>query len=72
MRRVVITGLGLVTPLASGVQRTWQRLLDGESGFGRIETFDVSDISCQVAAQVPRSDDADAFHPDDFVDPRPD
>ncbi len=70
MRRVVVTGLGLVTPLASGVQRTWQRLLDGESGFGRIETFDVSDISCQVAAQVPRGDDADAFQPDDFVEPK--
>ncbi len=70
MRRVVVTGLGLVTPLASGVQRTWQRLLDGESGFGRIETFDVSDIACQVAAQVPRGDDADAFRPDDFVEPK--
>ena len=70
MRRVVVTGLGLVTPLASGVQRSWERLLDGESGFGRIETFDVSDISCQVAAQVPRGDGADAFHPDDFVVPK--
>ena len=70
MRRVVVTGLGLVTPLASGVQRSWERLLDGESGFGRIETFDVSDISCQVAAQVPRGDDADAFRPDDFVEPK--
>ena len=70
MRRVVVTGLGLVTPLASGVQRSWERLLDGESGFGRIESFDVSDISCQVAAQVPRGDDADAFQPDDFVEPK--
>ncbi len=70
MRRVVVTGLGLVTPLASGVQRSWQRLLDGESGFGRIETFEVNDIACQIAAQVPRGDDADAFHPDDFVEPK--
>ena len=70
MRRVVVTGLGLVTPLASGVQRSWERLLDGESGFGRIESFDVSDISCQVAAQVPRGDDPDAFQPDDFVEPK--
>ena len=68
MRRVVVTGLGLVTPLANGVQRTWERLLGGESGFGRIETFDVSDIACQVAAQVPRGNDADAFRPDDFVE----
>ena len=69
MRRVVVTGLGMVTPLASGVQPTWGRLLNGESGFGRIENFDVNDIACQVAAQVPRGADADAFHPDDFLEP---
>ena len=70
MRRVVVTGLGMVTPLASGVQPTWGRLLNGESGFGRIENFDVNDIACQVAAQVPRDADADAFHPDDFLEPK--
>jgi 3-oxoacyl-[acyl-carrier-protein] synthase II len=70
MRRIVVTGLGLVTPLASGVQRTWERLLNGESGFGQIESFDVSDIACRVAAQVPRGDGAGDFRPDDFVAPK--
>ena len=54
MRRVVVTGLGMVTPLACGVDATWRRLIAGESGAARIESFDVSDLPCQIAAQVPR------------------
>ena len=54
MRRVVVTGLGMVTPLACGVEATWRRLLAGRSGAGRVENFDVSDLACQIAAQVPR------------------
>ncbi|RPI44418.1 MAG: beta-ketoacyl-ACP synthase II, partial [Hyphomicrobiaceae bacterium] len=46
-RRVVITGLGLVTPLGCGVEASWRRLLAGESGARRVEEFDVSDLSCQ-------------------------
>jgi len=70
MNRVVVTGLGMVTPLASGVEATWRRLLAGESGAGRVEGFDVSDIACQIAAQVPRGDAPDAFNPDDWMEPK--
>ena len=71
MRRVVITGLGMVSPLASGVEATWKRLLAGESGAGRIESFDVSDLPCQIACQVPRDKAvADAFNPDEWFEPK--
>ena len=71
MRRVVITGLGLVTPLASGVEVGWSRLLAGKSGARRVEEFDVSDISCQVACFVPRGDGSDGtFNPDDWMEPK--
>ena len=70
MRRVVVTGLGMVSPLACGVEATWRRLLAGEFAVGRVENFDVSDLACQIAAQVPRGDRPDAFHPDDWMDPK--
>src|SRR5947209_9542479 len=70
MRRVVVTGLGMVTPMACGVEPTWRRLVAGESAAARVENFDVSDLPCQIAAQVPRGDKADAFHPDDWMDPK--
>ena len=71
MRRVVVTGLGLVTPLACGVEPTWQRLLAGESGIKRIEKFDVSDLPCRIAGQVPRGDGAvGTFNPDHFMEPK--
>ena len=70
MRRVVITGLGMVTPMACGVEATWRRLLDGESAAARVENFDVSDLPCQIAAQVPRGAAPDAFNPDDWMDPK--
>lgn len=53
MRRVVITGIGLVTPLAGNREASWSRLIDGKSGAQRIDLFDPSDLACQVAAQVP-------------------
>ncbi|HBK91380.1 MAG TPA: beta-ketoacyl-[acyl-carrier-protein] synthase II, partial [Parvularcula sp.] len=75
MRRVVVTGLGMVSPLASGVEATWRRLIAGEAGAGRIEKFDVTDMPCKIGAEVPRSNGyaggaaagADAFNPDDWV-----
>ncbi|GAB4528581.1 MAG: beta-ketoacyl-ACP synthase II [Amphiplicatus sp.] len=83
MKRAVITGLGLVTPLASGVEPTWRRILAGESGAGRIEKFDASEMACQIAAEVPRADGyaggaaliaagepEAAFNADDWVEPR--
>ncbi len=71
MRRVVVTGLGMVTPLGSGVEHTWRRLLSGQSGIKRIEKFDVSDISCKIAGQVPRGDGSDGtFNPDQWMEPK--
>lgn len=71
MRRVVVTGIGLVTPLASGAEPTWKRLIAGESGIGAIQGFDVSDIPCRIAGQVPRGDaSSDKFNPDDYILPK--
>src|SRR5580693_3424388 len=71
MRRVVVTGLGLVTPLGSGVEPTWQRLTAGESGIVRVDKFDVSDITCKIAGEVPRGDGANGtFNPDDWMEPK--
>ena len=71
MRRVVVTGLGMVTPLACGVEPTWQRLIEGESGARRIETFDVSDLAAKIACQVPRGDGSDGtFNPDQWMEPK--
>jgi len=68
MRRVVITGLGLLTPLGCGVEASWQRLLDGQSGVSAIESFDVSDIASKIAGQVPRGSSADGrFNADEWV-----
>jgi 3-oxoacyl-[acyl-carrier-protein] synthase II len=70
MKRVVVTGLGMVTPLACGVEATWRRLIAGESAAARVENFDVSDIACQIAAQVPRGSAPDAYNPDDWMEPK--
>jgi 3-oxoacyl-[acyl-carrier-protein] synthase II len=71
MRRVVITGLGLVTPLGCGVETTWSRILEGRSGAKRIDTFDVSDITCQIACMVPRGDGTGGtFNPDQWMEPK--
>ena len=71
MRRVVVTGLGLVTPLGSGVEPTWQRLIAGQSGIKRVEKFDVSDLPCKIAGQVPRGDGSDGtFNPDEWMEPK--
>src|SRR5262245_21853330 len=71
MRRVVVTGLGMVTPLACGVEPTWQRLLAGRSGARHIESFDVSDLPAKIACQVPRGDGSnDSFNPDQWMEPK--
>ena len=69
MRRVVITGLGLVTPLGCGVEATWSALLDGRSGARRITEFEIADITCQIACFVPRGDGSNAtFNPDQWME----
>ncbi len=71
MRRVVVTGMGLVTPLGIGLERNWQRLLSGMSGISAIQSFDVSDLPARIAAQVPRGDTASGlFNADDWVPPK--
>src|SRR6476661_9259524 len=71
LRRVVITGLGLVTPLGCGVDASWSRLLAGESGARRIEEFPVDDLACQIGCFVPRGSLAEGkFNPDDWMEPK--
>ena len=71
MRRVVVTGLGLVTPLGCGVETNWRRLIAGECGFKRIDTFEVEDLACQIAAIVPREPGVEgSFNPDDWFEPK--
>jgi 3-oxoacyl-[acyl-carrier-protein] synthase II len=71
MRRVVVTGLGMVTPLGCGVDVTWRRLVEGQSGAGAIANFDVSDLPARIACQIPRGDGSDGtFNPDQWMDPK--
>jgi 3-oxoacyl-[acyl-carrier-protein] synthase II len=71
LRRVVITGLGLVTPLGCGVDASWSRLIAGKSGARRIEEFEVGDLACQVGCFVPRGPLAEGkFNPDDWMEPK--
>src|SRR6056297_3102404 len=69
MRRVVVTGLGLVTPLADGVEESWSRILDGQSGAGTITKFDASHLATNYACEVPYGDGSDGtFNPDAYLD----
>ncbi|MFA8385241.1 MAG: beta-ketoacyl-ACP synthase II [Pelagibaca sp.] len=69
MRRVVVTGLGLVTPLADGVEASWSRLLDGQSGAGTIIKFDASHLATTYACEVPYGDGSDGtFNPDAYLE----
>ncbi len=71
LRRVVITGLGLVTPLGSGVDASWSRLIAGGNGARRIEEFQVDDLACQVACFIPRGTQSEGkFNPDDWMEPK--
>jgi 3-oxoacyl-[acyl-carrier-protein] synthase II len=67
--RVVVTGMGLVTPLGMGVGVNWQRLTAAQSGLRAIQSFDVSDLPAKVAGQIPLGGSDGAFNPDDFVPP---
>ena len=72
MRRVVVTGLGMLTPLGNGVDINWRRLISGQTGIKKITNFDVSDISCQIAGQIPlKADDTEAgLDIDKWIEPR--
>ena len=78
MRRVVVTGMGLVTPLGVGLEAPWRRLTAGDSGAGPIERFDASNLACQIAAEVPCADGSGGadeakdgvFNADDWIEPR--
>ena len=71
MRRVVVTGLGLVTPLGIGVKNNWDGITSGKSGIAAMESFDVSDLPAKIAGQVPRGSSSDAmFDPDLYMSPK--
>lgn len=71
MRRVVVTGLGMVAPLGSGVETVWSRLIAGENGAVRVTDFEVSDIPAQIACRIPRGDGTDGtFNPDFAMEPK--
>lgn len=70
MRRVVITGMGIVSPLGQGLDHNWTSILAGRSGIGRIEGFETSDLACQIAGQVPQGSQAGALSMDEFIEPK--
>ena len=71
MRRVVVTGMGMVTPLACGVEATWSRLIAGKSGARKIDTFEVSDITCKIAGVIPLGDGTNGtYNPDEWMEPK--
>ena len=71
MRRVVVTGLGMVTPLACGVEETWKRLLAGQSGAGTITRFDTANVVTNYACEIPYGDGTDGtFNPDQWMEPK--
>jgi 3-oxoacyl-[acyl-carrier-protein] synthase II len=71
MRRVVVTGMGIVGPLGCGIDVTWKNILDGKSGARRIDTFEVDDLPCKIACVIPRGDGANGtFNPDQWMEPK--
>ncbi|HET9618085.1 MAG TPA: beta-ketoacyl-ACP synthase II [Pseudolabrys sp.] len=71
MRRVVVTGMGMLTPLGCGVEPTWSRLIKGESGAKKVDTFEVSDIAAKIACVIPRGDGTNGtYNPDQWMEPK--
>jgi 3-oxoacyl-[acyl-carrier-protein] synthase II len=71
MRRVVVTGIGMLTPVGATAPDTWANLLAGKNGAARVESFDVSDIACQIACQIKRGDGTEGtFNADHFMEPK--
>ena len=72
MRRVVVTGLGLLTPLGIGVELNWRRLISGSVGINKINDFEVSDLPCKIAGQIPsiNDDKIGGLDLDNWIEPR--
>jgi len=71
MRRVVVTGIGMVTPLGCGVEVTWRRLVAGESGARKIDTFEVADLPARIACIIPQGDGTNGtYNPDQWMEPK--
>ncbi len=71
MTRVVVTGMGIVSPLGVGLDHNWSSLLAGQNGFGKIDSFEVDDLPCQIAGMIPRGDGTNGtFNPDLWVEPK--
>jgi len=71
MRRVVVTGIGLVSPLACGAEETWKRLLSSQNAASKIENFQVDDVAAQIACQIPLGDGSEGtFNPDEWMEPK--
>jgi len=71
MRRVVVTGMGLLSPYGVGVEHGWSQLLSGKSSTRTIDRFDVSDLPCKIASSIPRGDGSgNTFSPDQFLEPK--
>lgn len=69
-RRVVVTGIGAVTPLSANAEGTWKKLLNGESGIGKITIFDANECPCKIAGEVKYGEGEDLFNPDKYIDPK--
>ena len=70
MRRVVVTGLGMLTPLACGVEESWAKIIAGESGAGKISYFDASHLACRIACEIPLGTGPGEFNADDWLEPK--
>jgi 3-oxoacyl-[acyl-carrier-protein] synthase II len=71
MRRVVVTGMGMVTPLGCGVEVTWRRLVAGASGARKVDTFEVADLPARIACMIPRGDGSDGtYNPNEWMEPK--
>ncbi|WP_029042743.1 beta-ketoacyl-ACP synthase II [Cucumibacter marinus] len=71
MRRVVVTGLGIVSPMGADVEIAWRNILDGKSGAKRVDEFDVDDLACQIACRIPVGDGSNGtFNADDWMEPK--
>ena len=71
MRRVVITGMGMVSPLGCGVEATWSRLIEGRNAAARVTDFEVEDMPAKIACRIPFGDGTDGtFNPDDWMEPK--